>query len=422
MIKFVGWIIACFFSTYGFTYMFLKLSSCSFKKNFLTIFLFIVGWLVISLLMTFDISIWRLLFYFVFYSIFFYFINHMSVRKIIYYVLIIWFYGVVIDFLIMLVLSLLAYFTNINLDQEIFGIIPTIIVFLIFIIIGNTRCLKKITEKLMNFLIKLKYADFLLIGFTIFVLSVGVAITVHIRNLNIDILLFLVCFLIVTSFILLVDKKITTVENNKFLETLKENNDFYLKMDDEYSVLKHNLTAKLLSIKSVANKKARILIDDMIKSFGTNMDFLNHIKEIPYGLNGLIYQKVHQYCNKVDIKILNEIQCDIFSVLKPRRYNVLAEKLSVSIDNAIESSISSISKILVINLFEDEKAIYVEVKNSFNTSLDLDNIGLKNYSTKGKKHGIGLFSMLRDNEVSVKVKIIDDLFVVKLVAKKHFLD
>ena len=53
----------------------------------------------------------------------------MPIRKIVYYVLIIWFYGVVIDFLIMLILSLLAYFTNIDLDQEIFGIIPTIIVF-----------------------------------------------------------------------------------------------------------------------------------------------------------------------------------------------------------------------------------------------------------------------------------------------------
>ena len=62
-----------------------------------------------------------------------------------------------------------------------------------------------------------------------------------------------------------------------------------------------------------------------------------------------------------------------------------------------------------------DKTIQAEIYNI----VDLDNLGTKNYTTKGRGHGLGIFSVLRNNEVSVKFQIIDNIFVSNLYAKKN---
>lgn len=95
---------------------------------------------------------------------------------------------------------------------------------------------------------------------------------------------------------------------------MQENNDFYIKVEDENRIFKHNLVAKLLSIKSVSNNKSMALIEDLILQFNKNVSFSQTIKVIPYGLNGIIYQKLYSYMNVLNIKINNEIGYDIFSI------------------------------------------------------------------------------------------------------------
>lgn len=90
----------------------------------------------------------------------------------------------------------------------------------------------------------------------------------------------------------------------------------------------------------------------------------------------------------------------------------------ISLDNAIESSLNSIEKLLVINLFATDTEVIMEIKNSFDNSLNIDEIGTLNYSTKGSKRGLGLFSIFRNKEANVKLKIVNNLFVVKISAKK----
>ncbi len=419
MIETILWFVACLLSTSGITYLFLKLSDFKLKLSFLFFVFFVVGWIFISLLMIYDISLIRVVFFFVFYPVFFYFLNPiMSFRKVIYYVIVIWFYGVIVDFLIMFLLAFISHFFNIDIYNELFGSIPTMIASLAFVLLGNLKWLNKFTNKIIDVLFKIKYSDFLLVGFTIFTFSIGAVIILNIHDINFESLLILICFLIMITFILMIDKKITEEENSIFLNFLKENNNYYIKMDEENNILKHNLIAKLLSIKSVSNKKSRLLIDDMIKNFVSNIDFLNHVKEIPYGVNGIIYEKISSYSEIIDIKISNEIKNDIFSMLSPRKYNVLIEKFSILLDNAIESSCKSVEKILIINLFENNQEIYIDIKNSFSNTIDLDSIGVKNYTTKAKGHGLGIFSVLRNSEVLVHFKIIDDIFVSRLRVKK----
>ena len=160
-------------------------------------------------------------------------------------------------------------------------------------------------------------------------------------------------------------------------------------------------------------------IDDFVIKNNKGMNYSKKMKTIPYGLNGIIYQKTYPYLEELNFKLSNKIGVDIFKLLRPRRYNVLVEKLIVSLDNAIDASLNSKNKVVVINLYDDEDNIYVEIKNSFAYNLDIDNLGTLNYSTKGKRRGLGLFSALRDNEATLKVKVVNNYFISIISARKQ---
>ena len=181
--------------------------------------------------------------------------------------------------------------------------------------------------------------------------------------------------------------------------------------------------AKILSIKSVSGKKARMLIDDFLRSFNQNIDFSIHIQDMPYGLNGIIYEKIYSYIGKLHIKIDNKIDFDIFTKLNPRRYNVFVEKMIIALDNAIEASLNSVEKLLVINLYFEDESIIMDIKNTLSTNLNLEELGKVNYSTKSnkdyKRHGLGLFSALRNNEVTMSIKIVNNLFITRIIAKQN---
>ena len=326
-----------------------------------------------------------------------------------------------LDIISMLIISLLYSifrFDVINIDA--FQIYPTILIFFMFVLLGNSSFINCAVTYLFNVYKKINYLDFSIISFTIFLLVFSIILAMNVKNLSVGFLLIFIMILITFHFFLLIKSKLSDVENKIFIKTLKENNEFYISMEVENSIFKHNLMAKLLSIKSVSNRKSRQLIDDLICSFNNTLDFTKHIQNIPYGLNGIIYQKLYQYLNKLNIKIDNKINFDIFDVLMPRRYNVFVEKMVLSLDNAIESSLDSAEKLLIINLYSTDAEIIIEIKNTFSSDINIDSIGNLNYSTKGFKRGLGLFSSLRNKEAQINIKVINNLFVIKISAKKIF--
>ena len=60
----------------------------------------------------------------------------------------------------------------------------------------------------------------------------------------------------------------------------------------------------------------------------------------------------------------------------------------------------------------------MEIRNSFNEIINVDELGNKDYSTKGKKHGMGLFSIIRNSEAKVKFSIVNDFFITTVSVKK----
>ena len=427
MSKFVLWLIISFFSTFSLAYLYYKLTDAESKINLKIFFVYLLGAIAVILIKIYDIKFLNYVFFFIYFPVFFYMLNHIPLKKLFFYVLVVWTCGLAIDILTILLTSFVLYLSNLSFNiyinnSEYISMFLTACVTIFLLLISQKMILNSFINKLYSKISKIKYLDFLLIIFALFIFLVGLTMFINIKSLSINLLLSVVMILMVITFALLVRYRIVIDENTKYLKTLKENNEFYIKMDDENRTFKHNLIAKLLSIKSVANEKTMVLIEDLIVQFNKSVDFSNSIKIIPYGLNGIIYQKLYPNLKKLNIKINNEINYDIFEVLKPRRYNVLVEKLVVTLDNAIESSLKSKGKSIVINIYDKNGLICIEIKNTFSNDINMDLLGSVNYSTKGKKRGLGLFSILRDNEASVSVKIVNNIFISKITTKKRLSD
>ena len=420
MVRFLLFIIMSIISTFGLTFLFCKVSNINKIPKF-SYFIFIIGVFVITFFKYFNIKYYNLLSYFIIYPLLFYSISKNSLKSVIVSSLTIWLIGILADVISMLISSLVCYHFDVSLDEyyNIFSIILTLLVFLFFILIGLNNKSKDILKNVIKYFCEIDYINYILIAFCIFILILSVTIFLDLERIKIDFLIFIIIILSLLIFVILIKFKIDSVENKKYLKTLKENNDFYIKMDDENRIFKHNLVARLSSIKSVSNKKAIALIDDFVIKNNKGMNYSKKMKTIPYGLNGIIYQKTYPYLEELNFKLSNKIGVDIFKLLRPRRYNVLVEKLIVSLDNAIDASLNSKNKVVVINLYDDEDNIYVEIKNSFAYNLDIDNLGTLNYSTKGKRRGLGLFSALRDNEATLKVKVVNNYFISIISARKQ---
>ena len=273
MSEFLVWFVGCLSATFGYTYFYYKLSN-SLKENinFKIVFLFLFGVLLISILNYYKIPFVNLFLFFVFYPLLFYSIEKVNVKKLIFYVIFIWLLGAIVDILVMLFISLLLMIIKIN-DIFFLSEFMTFIVGLIFILFGKCSKVIDFTNNLYLKISKIKYFDFYFISFGILVLLGGCFIFLNLPDIKIDILMVLIIVLAFMILLLLIKYKINESENINYLNTLRKNNEFYMRVDDDNREFKHNLIAKLLSIKSVSNRKGMLLIEDLIRQFNKSIDF-----------------------------------------------------------------------------------------------------------------------------------------------------
>ena len=281
MNEFLVWFVAFLISTSGVTYLYCELTGTKFKIKLFIVIWLVVGSLGSAMLRIFNLTLLSTAFYFVFYPILFNFLNKSSFNKQFFYTVVVWFCGMLFDCLAMIGVLILNRFIEFNVYSPFSRIILTFIVLLAFVILANIKLFVQFVNKLYLRLQRVNYFDFTLMIFALFVLLMSVAIFLTLANIKLSILLLAVLFLLGFSFVLLIGVRINLIENAKFLKHLKENNDFYVTIEDENRIFKHNLMAKMLSIKSVSGKKARNLIDDFLKSYNANMDFSFHIKDMP---------------------------------------------------------------------------------------------------------------------------------------------
>lgn len=387
------------------------------KVNLLLIIYLILGSLITTILYYIDQPLMKTFFTIIFFAFIFKVNSTKPFKELLYYAILIWIYGLIIDFMNMIIVSITNlpnYFDMIYVSSGA-GIVMALVLFFVCSIPAFKKFNNKTIEKLLRINPSLIVEIILILALSYLTLIC----IFNISKLSIAVFSVFISILLIVFMYLLLTKNYNVNRLKEVNNILIKNNEFYVKLDSDYRVLKHNITHQLQGIKSVANDKTKELIDDLIIQYNSNFVVSKDINKIPGGINGIIYEKFYMF-EKKDIKLVveNSLNTELVEVVGARTFNNLCETLGVLVDNALEAAGDSEEKAILIDFSEDKNAISISISNTFNSILDIDQLGDKTYSTKGKNHGIGLFSIFRKNNIKIKTKIINNLFQTELKIKK----
>lgn len=418
MTNFLFIFLASILLTCSLIYMFSAFTDLSLKLTLFNKIFIVFGSLIITCFNYFDIPNFNFIFYFLFFPVLFR--KHFTTHKmeIFTYIIVVWIYGVLIDLIYLFVLSFINdYFFTVNIDEGILVLVSTLLVSYTIIKIANISFVKKYTKKIVSYLYNFAFIDVLLISLILFIIILGFLLIKNFNDLTTELLIFLVLILTGFSTFIFLLYVSQNYETKDFIKNVKNNNNYYISLNNENRIFKHNLKANLLSIRSLASDKAASLIDDFIVSQLNDKNYYSDFELVPYGLIGIIFNKLSPYRETIKIDVKNELDVDLFEILKPRLYNLLVERVSILLDNAIDATLVSEDKVIQIFITYKGEELVICIINTFSSTIDLDQLGNIDYSTKGNSHGLGLFSIFRNNNVLTKVEIKNNLFVAKLIVK-----
>ena len=233
----------------------------------------------------------------------------------------------------------------------------------------------------------------------------------------------IILLLVLIAFILL--KQIILVEKCELLEEyIKKSSE----LTEKYASSNHKYTNSLITIKSYikSNKNNALKYIDSLLDYNPKKSNwlvkLNYIKE--NSVRYLIYYKISK-AEDSNLKVSVEISKDIKDVeslnLDVHELSMLSEVIGEYFDNAIYASLESKEKELHFSCYLDNNSLVFLIANTYKDKIDLDLIEQKDYTTKGQKHGRGLYdinkSLKDNNKLDYSYEVIDNYFVAKLAVK-----
>lgn len=304
------------------------------------------------------------------------------------------------DFLISIILIVLPSF-QVSKDwlllifKGIYTIVVSLIVFKIFEFDKFNLMFKRMTnifnEKVNYFLFTILFLSFL--GF--YIISYYNFFRKSAENFMFSFVLFCIFMILLVLLISEFFKIKTKDEEQKQL--LKIMGDYEIILDKTREN-RHEMINNLLVLKGEKNKNSRRyndILDELIKQYDTNkMSSYSGLYKLPNGLKGLVYYKIARIKNNdVNFRtIISDKMYDEFNNLDTKIYYKVCKIMGILIDNAVEASINSKEKTLLIYIYEQCNGnIIISIENSYNSLLDIHDINKKGYSTKGKNRGLGLF-------------------------------
>lgn len=304
------------------------------------------------------------------------------------------------DFLISIILIVLPSF-QVSKDwlllifKGIYTIVVSLIVFKIFEFDKFNLMFKRMTnifnEKVNYFLFTILFLSFL--GF--YIISYYNFFRKSAENFMFSFVLFCI-FMILLVLLISEFFKIKT-KDEKQKQLLKIMGDYEIILDKTREN-RHEMINNLLVLKGEKNKNSRRyndILDELIKQYDTNkMSSYSGLYKLPNGLKGLVYYKIARIKNNdVNFRtIISDKMYDEFNNLDTKIYYKVCKIMGILIDNAVEASINSKEKTLLIYIYEQCNGnIVISIENSYNALLDIHDINKKGYSTKGKNRGLGLF-------------------------------
>lgn len=218
-----------------------------------------------------------------------------------------------------------------------------------------------------------------------------------------------------------------TIGYTQLLEYVKD----YEKEVVEKGKRQHEYKNQLIVINDMipkSNKKLKKYVEDKLEIEENIKDniWLEKLTDLPSGgIKGLIYYKIKKMLdNNIDIYI------DVDKELSDKKkwFNIdkyledYTRIIGVYLDNAIEASIESKDKQIIIEFVENKDNIEFILSNTYNGIINYREIDKEKFSTKGKGRGYGL-SLVKDiidkNKLLNQTREINGKFYVqKLTIKK----
>lgn len=213
-------------------------------------------------------------------------------------------------------------------------------------------------------------------------------------------------------------------KNNILYECMRNIESYQEEQDLKIYEYKNQLS-KITAItddKEVINKIEEILNVDLSE----DIYLLGKIKNIPKSeLKSLIYYKL-LVAKKDNIKLLINVSPE----LSNERYNfsrsqekTISNIIGVFFDNAIEGAKSSKEKELSLEIYDSNLGMTFSISNTFSGKINLEKLGNKGYTTKGKNHGNGLHfvkKMLnKKNGIFTRTIVNNNHFTQKIIIEKE---
>ena len=254
----------------------------------------------------------------------------------------------------------------------------------------------------------------LLSGIILLLLSV----LVFVFNINIfkDIITNSDLILLIVSVFLVINLKLiyNYTEINKKYDNLLDCACEYEKVIDEQGKKNHEYNNQLMILKGYINDKKKLenylyqIIDD--HKVGCNYEIRQLAKVSNGGIKEMLYYKIGKimknkikyflYISSEASEYLENINIDI--------YDNITKVFGVIIDNAIDASLDSKEKEVGIDFSKDDNYITISISNTYNKKLDINKVGKKGYSSKGKGHGFGLRLVKEIIRKNNKLELITD--------------
>ncbi|MBQ6284888.1 MAG: GHKL domain-containing protein [Bacilli bacterium] len=293
--------------------------------------------------------------------------------------------------------------------------------------IARNRHIKNITRKIMLFIensivAQIMAAIFLVVSVILaFKNIMSLSFSTYLGNF-----VLLIVFIILIVIILFKEYRVKReLTNTKILLEFMSK---YERKIDEDRINRHEMLNNLLVLKSYKNKNSKEYndtLDDIIANYSKKDDGIKNIYKLPSGLKGIIYYKINEIKNKnININInISKILSSYFKKLDNKTYTAVCKIVGITFDNAIEACINSNEKIIRLEVYEENNTVIIDIENTFNNIINIKKINNKNYSTKSKNRGLGLYianNIINNNRlIDMKQYIDNNYFVTKIFISKQ---
>lgn len=287
------------------------------------------------------------------------------------------------------------------------------------------KFVRKFSDLIIN-LSKNNYVNVLVISLIILfivILSTKLSLVYDYEKFLFNLLLLSVfLFFIVFAFI----KNHLAQKEKQEKETLLEFISKYEKIIDENRINKHEMLNNLIILRSFEDKNTEEynkVLDDLIVTYDNNSDAcIKNISKLPTGLKGILYYKINDMRNKninLNVNISKRVSSPL-EKLPLDEYVILSRIIGIVMDNALEASIKSKEKFVMIEVFEQNDNVIIIIENSYNNKVNVNDLKKKNFSTKGKSRGLGLYIaniLLKKSKHIEMTQHAEELFITKLTIK-----